>query len=376
MGVLAFCEDGKPLANGWASGYSGYGVWGAGREAASIARAALTGPTTYTKRDTGSSDGVRWLLPSAENHIAHRARQKTSVAGLKSSGFQITTASERFSLPGLRPDKRWSTKSKVKNGQLGKAIAELGIKCRRRHFPQPENRGRRRRLGIIWLKLWDALCPAVQDLIIQRYKADPGIDNVQQALREHAASPTNRLIPSRFICLARFLSDGTPRLNRWLSTYMGADDTDLNRAQGRLVLTAAVRRVRRPGAKLNQIMVFEGPEGTGKSSAIALLAGEAKFSDQTILNVDDNQADGTVARRLAVRVFASLTDYRRARSTTLRHSPVGPRTRRRRRPRCRSARLSAAPPLRGVATATRAAVQIADRRSALLAGQDSRASRP
>ena len=86
---------------------------------------------------------------------------------------------------------------------------------------------------------------AVSDPIIQRYKADPGIDNVQQALER--ACEANRFDPV-LDYLNSLVWDGTPRLDRWLSTYMGADDTDLNRAQGRLVLIAAVRRVRRPGS--------------------------------------------------------------------------------------------------------------------------------
>jgi hypothetical protein len=37
---------------------------------------------------------------------------------------------------------------------------------------------------------------------------------------------------------------------------------------------SAVRRAREPGCKFDQIIVFEGPEGNGKSSAIEILAGK------------------------------------------------------------------------------------------------------
>jgi predicted P-loop ATPase len=81
--------------------------------------------------------------------------------------------------------------------------------------------------------------------------------------------------------------DGAERLDRWMVDYLGAADTPLIRAFGRLSLIAAVRRARQPGAKFDQIIVFEGKEGKGKSTAIETLAGKENFSDQHILGVDD-----------------------------------------------------------------------------------------
>lgn len=60
-------------------------------------------------------------------------------------------------------------------------------------------------------------------------------------------------------------------IDTWLIDYCQAEDTPLNRAIGRLVLLAAVRRARDPGCKFDQIMVLEGPQGGGKSSALAAL---------------------------------------------------------------------------------------------------------
>src|SRR5262249_8349044 len=82
--------------------------------------------------------------------------------------------------------------------------------------------------------------------------------------------------------------DGVPRLDRWFETYLGADDTPLNRATGKLILVAAVRRARVPGAKFDQVVVLEGDEGKNKSSAVEVLAGGPDyFSDQHILGVSD-----------------------------------------------------------------------------------------
>lgn len=88
--------------------------------------------------------------------------------------------------------------------------------------------------------------------------------------------------------------DGKKRLDSWLRYYLGAEDSDLNAAIGRLALMAAVRRVREPGAKFDQIVVLESEEGFGKSSAIEVLAGEANFSDQSILTLSENRQQEAV----------------------------------------------------------------------------------
>ena len=81
---------------------------------------------------------------------------------------------------------------------------------------------------------------------------------------------------NRFHPVKDFLSglrwDGTPRVDRWLSTYGGAEDTEFNRAVGRLILLAAVRRVREPGCKFDALPVLEGLQGRNKSEALRLMA--------------------------------------------------------------------------------------------------------
>lgn len=72
--------------------------------------------------------------------------------------------------------------------------------------------------------------------------------------------------------LAELEWDGTPRIDHWLTTYAGADRTPYSQAVGALFLVAAVRRVRQPGCKFDEIMVLESPQGMGKSSAFERLA--------------------------------------------------------------------------------------------------------
>jgi predicted P-loop ATPase len=82
--------------------------------------------------------------------------------------------------------------------------------------------------------------------------------------------------------------DGVPRLNRWLTTYGGAQDNGYTRAVGTLLLIAAVRRVRQPGCKFDEMLILEQPQqGTDKSSAWAVMAvHEDWFTDDLPLNVE------------------------------------------------------------------------------------------
>jgi hypothetical protein len=82
--------------------------------------------------------------------------------------------------------------------------------------------------------------------------------------------------------------DGTPRIDTWLIKYGGAKDTPYIRAIGAIMLIAAVRRVRKPGCKFDELPVFESPtQGTDKSTAINVLAVEDEwFTDHLPLNAD------------------------------------------------------------------------------------------
>jgi hypothetical protein len=81
--------------------------------------------------------------------------------------------------------------------------------------------------------------------------------------------------------------DGTPRLDGWMSAYLQADNTEYTRAVGTLMLVAAVRRVRQPGCKFDEMVVLESEQGKAKSSALAVLAvNEDWFSDDLPLSAE------------------------------------------------------------------------------------------
>lgn len=83
--------------------------------------------------------------------------------------------------------------------------------------------------------------------------------------------------------------DGVPRVDSWLTTYAKAEDTPYTRAVGALVMVAAVRRVRQPGVKFDEMLILESAEqGYQKSTLIeAMAVKEDWFSDSVPLNADD-----------------------------------------------------------------------------------------
>lgn len=74
--------------------------------------------------------------------------------------------------------------------------------------------------------------------------------------------------------------DGHPRLADWLGVTFGACG-DLARVFGERWMIAAVARAYQPGCQVDSILVLEGKQGLGKSTALRILGGEF-FSDAFI----------------------------------------------------------------------------------------------
>lgn len=81
--------------------------------------------------------------------------------------------------------------------------------------------------------------------------------------------------------------DGKPRIDTWLIKYGGAADSLYTRAVGRLVLVAAVKRIREPGVKFDELLVLESGQGLEKSNAIQALVGvDDWYTDALPLGAD------------------------------------------------------------------------------------------
>ena len=73
--------------------------------------------------------------------------------------------------------------------------------------------------------------------------------------------------------------DGEPRVDSWLTVYLGADDSPLHAAIGRKWLISAVARTMTPGCQADHILVLVGNQGLKKSSTLRALVGDEWFGD-------------------------------------------------------------------------------------------------
>lgn len=72
--------------------------------------------------------------------------------------------------------------------------------------------------------------------------------------------------------------DGIPRLDNLFIDYLGAENTEYNKAVARISFTAAVYRAMRPGFKYDEMPVLTGGQGIGKTTLIQKM-GKRWFSN-------------------------------------------------------------------------------------------------
>lgn len=143
----------------------------------------------------------------------------------------------------------------------------------------------------------------LQDLYVRR-------DVVQQAVERVAYE--NRFHPVR-AWLAGLKWDGKPRLSQWLTYYLGAEPTPYTAAAGRAFLISAVARVMEPGCKADHVLILEGGQGIGKSTAVKILAGQDWFTDE-IADIGSKDAAMQMLGRWMIEL-AELDQFRRADSS-------------------------------------------------------------
>ncbi len=95
---------------------------------------------------------------------------------------------------------------------------------------------------------------------------------IQTAARDHPIHPVKTYLHG-------LDWDGVQRVDTWLSSYLGSEDTEYARAVGSRWLISAAARILRPGAKADCCLILEGPQGIRKSTALKTLAGEF-FTDE------------------------------------------------------------------------------------------------
>ncbi|MEN8502034.1 MULTISPECIES: VapE domain-containing protein [Paraburkholderia] len=76
--------------------------------------------------------------------------------------------------------------------------------------------------------------------------------------------------------------DGTPRVRSWPTKYLHVADSEYVQLAGMKWMIAAVARVMQPGCKADNVLILEGKQGWGKSTALEVLAGKPWYTNSPI----------------------------------------------------------------------------------------------
>lgn len=68
--------------------------------------------------------------------------------------------------------------------------------------------------------------------------------------------------------------DKQPRIEHFFSDYMGADEGEYCRNASRNFWLSIAARIEHPGCKVDNMIVLEGPQGVGKSTALQIIGGD------------------------------------------------------------------------------------------------------
>jgi len=102
-----------------------------------------------------------------------------------------------------------------------------------------------------------------------------GKDTTHQAIAKHAREHSFHPVRNY---LDELKWDRKPRIDTWLSYYLGVERNDYSTAIGKMFFISMVARVYDPGCQADYMVVLEGPQGILKSKACRILGGPW-FSD-------------------------------------------------------------------------------------------------
>jgi len=148
----------------------------------------------------------------------------------------------------------------------------------------------------------------IKHWLATKFRLEPSVQLIFEAIILIATN--NGFHPVRDELNALPAWDGVERLDTWLKKYFEAKGPDEYLAQVfRKWLVASVTRTFEPGAKFDWMIIFEGPQGIGKSMFGSILFGQRYFADWLPRLEDKDAALGLQSKRCVE--FGELDQLRR-----------------------------------------------------------------
>jgi predicted P-loop ATPase len=147
----------------------------------------------------------------------------------------------------------------------------------------------------------------LQGWLVREYSLDFSIADIDRSV---AITAERHSHSSAKDWMETLVWDQTCRLNTWAIKYLGVPDTAYARMTPRLWLISAVARTYEPGCKADHVLILEGSQGLGKSSALRVLAGSKWFND-TAFDIGNKDAYMSIQGKLIVEM-AELDSLKRS----------------------------------------------------------------
>lgn len=255
--------------------------------------------------DSGLALWAMWSAKSEKNdpqmtraRWAHFKEHPPNSIGAGSIFYWAKRADPNWQLP---KEKTWLTKNGV---IVANAVENLELAVERLELTLKYDEFARRML-VNGEPMTDELVNHFWFEVERRFAFSPKNDKWFKFIID--AAMQNRFHPVRDY-LGGLIWDGVKRIDTWLINYAGARDSEYVRAVSRLVLIAAVRRVRQPGCKFDEMLILQSKtQGWDKSTALATLAVRPEwFTDSVDLGLSDKEAN----EQLPGRWIAEISDLR------------------------------------------------------------------
>lgn len=159
--------------------------------------------------------------------------------------------------------------------------------------------------GDQWMQFTDAKYVELRIMLAQVRRFRPGVgrDLIRDAVLLVA---TENPFDSALTWLDQQRWDGQPRVERFLSTYIGVEDSRYTRAVSRYIWSAMAGRVIEPGCKADMVPILIGNQGARKSTAVKYMVPSEEFF--TELSFDEKDDD--LARKMRGRLMGELGELR------------------------------------------------------------------